>query len=193
MITFLGNNNQHLYEDLIVKYRKERDIVVSCQYPYLVPESIIKNNLCVNIHYGILPFYRGMNPIYWQIMNGQTAGTTLHYMDSQFDTGDIISKKCFPIGNMVAHEVFDQCEKYGVQLLEEFIDSILDGTAPRIKQSSLGDGHYFKRDDIDWNRDTRIGLDDIVLDDSKLRASCFRGKQYPRMKINGRYYELRPV
>jgi hypothetical protein len=52
----------------------------------------------VNCHFGLLPHYRGMSPYMWAMARGeQEFGVTAHFMDTEFDTGDIIAQACLPI------------------------------------------------------------------------------------------------
>src|SRR5262249_8890160 len=46
----------------------------------------------VNLHPALLPFNRGAHPNVWSIVDGTPAGATLHWMDENVDTGDIIAQ-----------------------------------------------------------------------------------------------------
>lgn len=186
MIIFLGNNNTKLYEPIIKHSNGDRDIVVSCQYPFLVPESLIKSHTCVNIHYGILPQFAGCNPIYWQIMKSDMAGVTLHYMDEKFDSGDIIDIFTLPIGNLCADELFQALEKKGVDLLKKHYRGIIDNTAPRTPQNKAF-RKYYPKSMVDFSKDNLLN----GLDQRKIRALHFEGKQHPKIVIGGETYEIR--
>lgn len=48
----------------------------------------------INAHPSLLPQYRGPNPYFWTIRNGeQVSGVTFHLMDKGFDTGAIIAQE----------------------------------------------------------------------------------------------------
>lgn len=52
----------------------------------------------INLHPSLLPFYRGMAPQHWPIINGeQETGVSVHYVDAGVDTGDIIIQEHIPI------------------------------------------------------------------------------------------------
>ncbi len=185
-MTFYGNDRTHLlYGDLYA----DRDIVVSCQFPHKIDVS--KYGVpCVNIHYGILPHFRGVAPIYHQLMSGHVAGVTLHYMDADFDTGDIIRVYSFPTFGMTADEVYAECEIRGLELLRNNIDSICNGSANRTKQVG---GTYYKAG-VDFNKE-RI-IHGVFFDNDAIRrihAVHFSGKQYPLINIGGSHFELRKV
>lgn len=50
---------------------------------------------CINYHAGITPRYRGQNPAYWALVNGdaKNAGVTVHLVDTGVDTGDVLYQK----------------------------------------------------------------------------------------------------
>lgn len=173
MIIFLGNGNTNsLYSDLIKKSKKDRDIVVSCQYRFRVPESLLRSHICVNIHYGRLPKYGGCNPVYWQIINGEKyAGVTLHYMDKDFDTGDIIDVDLIPIGNMTADNVYSCLEYCGYELFKRWYQHIINETAPRIHQD-VNDRNYYPASMVDWREVKNIKS----LNDRAIQAVHFKGK-----------------
>lgn len=191
MITFLGNGkNAHVYEDIIWRYRDSRDIVVSCQFPSLIPKAIVNSGIpIVNIHYGLLPLYRGVNPVYWQMRTSKEAGVTIHYVDDTFDTGDIIDTYSFPHCGHTADEVYKELEIRGAWLLNEWMDKILDGTANRTKQCG---GKYYKKDAVDWKTANKVHSPFFPPEDiNQIFATHFEGKQYPEIEIGGRTFELR--
>lgn len=59
--------------------------------------GIIKDSLLqipkigfLNVHPGMLPKYRGNNPVEWSLLNGDPLGVTIHFMDRGIDTGPVI-------------------------------------------------------------------------------------------------------
>lgn len=69
-------------------------ILVSC-YARLIPQSVlsIANVGAFNLHPSLLPLFRGPTPLFWQFREGiSDFGVTLHRMNSEFDTGNIISQ-----------------------------------------------------------------------------------------------------
>ena len=48
----------------------------------------------VNLHPSLLPRYRGSNPYFWSYYNmDMNAGMTLHFIDKNIDTGEIIAQR----------------------------------------------------------------------------------------------------
>jgi methionyl-tRNA formyltransferase len=48
---------------------------------------------CLNLHPALLPYNRGAHPNVWTIVDRTPAGVTLHYMDDEIDTGDVIAQQ----------------------------------------------------------------------------------------------------
>jgi len=188
VIIFLGIDRAlKLYKNKISSSVNDKDIVLSCQYGYKIPQSLIDSHICVNVHYGLLPYFAGCNPIYWQMTKSMTAGVTLHYVDSGFDSGDIIDTYEFPHYGATADEVYAECERGGFLLFEKHYKNILNKTAPRKKQD-LTLRKYYKKDDVNFSV-----VNKTFKNNNELRAVYFEGKQYPKMLIDGRYYELHKV
>lgn len=72
------------------------DIAVVCSFNYKVPKVLLDSvkGGFINVHPSLLPEYRGPNPYTSPILNGESqSGVTLHFMDENFDTGDIVAQR----------------------------------------------------------------------------------------------------
>lgn len=72
------------------------DVAVVCSFNYKIPKILLDSvkDGFINVHPSLLPEYRGPNPYSTVILNGEKeTGVTLHFMDENFDTGDIITQK----------------------------------------------------------------------------------------------------
>lgn len=188
MIIFLGNTYTiDLFEDFIDKTRHLPDVVVSCQYPFKIPPSLLEKFTVVNIHFGKLPEYAGCRPVYWQILQEKQAGVTLHYVDEDWDKGDIIDIKLVEVDNKLNHELYYELALEGKKLLQKHFQTILTNTAPRQKQD-LSKRKYYPRADV--NHKKCLSLGEGL--ERKLQAHSFEGKQYPRLLIGERIWRLTP-
>lgn len=80
--------------------RKEIDRVWVLTFPWIFPKSILDSigNGFVNFHFGLLPKYKGNDPIFWQIKNKEAyGGTTIHFMNEHIDEGPVLLQEKFPI------------------------------------------------------------------------------------------------
>jgi len=132
--------------------------------------QIMKNDLitapkrrCINLHFSLLPKYRGCYPIAWAIHNGESeCGVTLHYINGGIDKGDIIANKKIAIrDNFTAREVYDLCNFYGIKLFKEYYPHLASGNVESTAQQDKNASYYptgsFNFEDklVDWNKDAR--------------------------------------
>ncbi len=110
------------------------DIAVVVAYGRILPDSFLRayRHGAINVHFSLLPKYRGAAPVNWAIVNGETeTGVTTMKMDSGLDTGDILLQTSTPIGsgeNSV--DVMDRLSYLGAELLAETLYE-LDRIQPR--------------------------------------------------------------
>ena len=91
-----GNNviTQTTKFDLSLIREKEIDFIVSDRARFLIKKEIIDYlpKKIINLHPSFLPWNRGYHPNYWSIKEGTPHGVTLHFIDEDIDTGDIIAQ-----------------------------------------------------------------------------------------------------
>jgi len=70
------------------------DIILSVRYGCIIKKPIIDLSRLgvVNLHSGLLPFYRGVIPTFWALLNGdREIGSSIHFINSEaIDAGPII-------------------------------------------------------------------------------------------------------
>ena len=74
------------------------DLGVVASFNKRLPKELLQltKDGFINLHPSKLPDYRGANPYSHVIINGEEeSAITLHFMDENFDTGDIISQYRF--------------------------------------------------------------------------------------------------
>ena len=72
--------------------RYKLDVVLVITFPWKIPAYTLTLPRLgfFNFHYALLPGYRGAQPIFWQIRNGEKyGGLTIHKMDGGWDTGPV--------------------------------------------------------------------------------------------------------
>lgn len=121
---------------LLSELRPELIAVVA--YGKILPKAVIDYPKCgcINVHVSLLPKYRGAAPMQRAIMNGEKkTGVSIMYMDEGLDTGDVIIKEEFPIGDKDNFEtVHDKSAEIGAALLSRVIDMAENGPLAREKQ-----------------------------------------------------------
>lgn len=71
------------------------DLFLSINFRYLLKDEIISipKYGCVNLHFGYLPYNRGVFADAFSIIENTPAGVTYHLIDTGIDTGKIISRQ----------------------------------------------------------------------------------------------------
>jgi len=116
---------------------------------------------CVNVHGGLLPEYRGSNPIQWALLNDEgETGVTIHYMTEEFDQGDIIARQAVPICfEDTWLDIRARLERATDALLEQEVPKILSGTNARLPQDESRARYYRRRSAedgrVEWHRPVR--------------------------------------
>lgn len=85
-------------KERIAQYKP--DAVFVFTFPFKIPEELLTlpPKGFINFHYGLLPEYRGSNPIFWEIKNREThGGISVHLMTKDLDKGPVFVKHLVPI------------------------------------------------------------------------------------------------
>lgn len=65
---------------------------LSVHYQRIVPRSLVDAYHGLwNLHPGLLPYGRGMYPVFWALWEGTPAGATLHELVGELDAGPIVA------------------------------------------------------------------------------------------------------
>lgn len=96
------------------------DFFAVAAYGKILPQEVldIPKIAPVNVHFSLLPKYRGPAPVNWAIMNGEKeTGVDTMLMDAGMDTGDILLTAKTPILKKNAGELADELAVTGAELL----------------------------------------------------------------------------
>lgn len=96
------------------------DFFAVVAYGKMLPQEVldIPKIAPVNVHFSLLPKYRGPAPVNWAIMNGEEeTGVDTMLMDAGMDTGDILLTAKTPILKKNAGELADELAVTGANLL----------------------------------------------------------------------------
>lgn len=132
------------------------DVAVVVAYGRILPEIFITSypGGAINVHFSLLPEYRGAAPVNWAIVNGErTTGITTMKMDVGLDTGDILLQTKTEIAaKETAPELMDRLAFFGADLLSETLRD-LDNIVPRKQDHSAATfAPILRKEDgvIDW-------------------------------------------
>ena len=96
------------------------DFFAVAAYGKILPQEVldIPKIAPVNVHFSLLPKYRGPAPVNWAVMNGEEeTGVDTMLMDAGMDTGDILLTAKTPILKKNAGELADELAVTGAELL----------------------------------------------------------------------------
>ena len=114
------------------------DLMVVVAFGQILSQRIldIPEYGCINVHASLLPRYRGAAPMQWCVINGEKkTGVTTMFMDAGLDTGDMLLKAEFPIGeDTTLEEVHDGLMGMGAKVLMDTLEKLSDGTLMRTPQ-----------------------------------------------------------
>ena len=114
------------------------DLAVVASYNKKFPKELLAltRDGFINLHPSKLPDYRGANPYSHVIINGEKeSAITLHFMDENFDTGDIVSQYRFKIkDNETMGTLFVRTNEMCVTMLYEALDYYETKELPRTPQ-----------------------------------------------------------
>ena len=143
-------------KDLFASYNAEAAVVVA--YGRILPPEFLRapRRGCINVHFSLLPLYRGAAPANWAIVNGETkTGVTTMFIEEELDSGPILLQRETAIGETeTAPELMQRLAVLGADLLEETLAQ-LDQLTPRAQPH--GDATLaplLRKQDglIDWSR-----------------------------------------
>ena len=98
-----------------------------------------------NLHGSLLPHYRGRAPINWVLLRGEAqTGLSLHAMTPKPDDGDILGQTTLPIAwDETSLSLTLRAAAAGRELVRAVVPGLVDGTAVRVSQRTLGPSTYF--------------------------------------------------
>ncbi|MCI9320771.1 MAG: hypothetical protein HFH05_11910 [Lachnospiraceae bacterium] len=164
-------------EDL---YEAEDLLFLSMEFDRLVKTGNFKSDRLYNIHFSLLPAYKGMYTSAQPILNNEKySGVTLHKIDDGIDTGDIVAQKKFEIlDSYNCRDLYLAYIENGTRLVLENIETLLCHKETCTPQASRL-ATYYSRKTIDYS-DIRIDLRQTAWDiRQQVKAFSFREYQLP--------------
>jgi methionyl-tRNA formyltransferase len=144
-------------EALDVFKSHDADLAVVVAYGRILPETFLNTPRrgCVNVHFSLLPLYRGAAPVNWAIVKGETeTGVTTMFIEPTLDTGPILLQRSTAIAPAEnASHLMDRLAVMGAELLGQTL-SAFDDLQPQPQDHERASfAPILKRDDglIDWS------------------------------------------
>jgi methionyl-tRNA formyltransferase len=135
----------------------DADACIVVAYGRILPSAFLHapRRGCLNVHFSLLPKYRGAAPVNWAIVGGETeTGVTTMQIDEGLDTGHIYLQRATPVGETeTAPQVLARLSTLGAELLSETLARI-DELEPRPqREEDATHAPILRREDglIDWS------------------------------------------
>ncbi len=167
-------------------YNIKKLIFFSIEYEKIINVRKFKSNQLFNLHFSLLPKYRGCHTNFYQIYNGEKkSGVTLHKINHGIDEGDIIDNLSFKIGaNTTAYDNYLKLMNYSVKLFKKNINKIINNNYITKKQK-LYLGTYYSRKSVNYTKISKINsIKNNIKTHNKIRSLIFPPFQLPIYKGN---------
>ncbi len=135
------------------------DLGVVVAYGGLIREPVLSAPAhgWINLHFSLLPLWRGAAPVQRAIMAGDTeTGAAVFRLVPELDAGPVFALESTPIGaHQTAGELLEQLSVSGASLLARVVDGIAAGTAVAMEQlgePTLAPKLSLEDAMIDWRR-----------------------------------------
>ena len=119
-------------KELFASY--DADVAVVVAYGRILPPEFLRapRRGCINVHFSLLPLYRGAAPANWAIVNGEAkTGVTTMFIEEELDSGPILLQRETMIGKAeTAPELMQRLAGLGADVLSETFAQ-LDRITPR--------------------------------------------------------------
>lgn len=135
------------------------DVGVVVSYGKLIPREVFEAPAlgCFNVHFSLLPKYRGASPVQAALVNGEKdTGVTTFRLEKTLDTGPVFIQKTLSITELDdTQTLFEKLTKLGLKAVAETLELLKSGQTAGTPQS--GEPSYapcIKKEDgkVCWDR-----------------------------------------
>ena len=116
------------------------EIVITIAYGRIIPLDLLElpKSGWINVHFSLLPRWRGAAPVQWAILNGdKQTGITVFKLDKGMDTGPVYLEQVTPINdNENSDELLKRLSQIGSDLAIKSLELISDGVIPKPQASN---------------------------------------------------------
>ncbi len=161
------------------------DVVISFLFWKLIREPLVSLGRigCLNFHPAPLPDLRGLGGYNIAVLEGMREwGVSCHFVDEDFDTGDLVEVERFPIDadSATAFSLDLESQERLLGLFQRVVGRLLSGD--ELPRTAQGQGRYVDRNELEQLRRVRPG-DDL---ERKLRAFWYPPYPGALLEVDGR-------
>lgn len=133
------------------------DVVVISSFRFVIPPPVLRLSRFINVHYSLLPTYRGRANVNWAIINGESAvGITIHAVTPDLDDGNILFQEAIPIGlNDTATSLYERLNSLQERELAATVARAIageEGVPQKTGEATYGCSRIPGDGEIDWKQ-----------------------------------------
>ncbi|HKO98344.1 MAG TPA: methionyl-tRNA formyltransferase [Pyrinomonadaceae bacterium] len=146
-------------KELFASYNADVAVVVA--YGRILPPEYLAapKHGCINVHFSLLPRFRGAAPVNWAIVSGEAkTGVTTMFIEEELDSGPLLLQAETSIGDTeTAPQLMERLAAMGADLLSETLARLESITPQAQEESRATFARILKRADgfIDWSASAR--------------------------------------
>lgn len=141
IISLANKDGIDVYTDYNQFIKNPSDIVLTAAYKPTITEQDLLKARFINIHYGLLPRYRGMHAVVWSLINGeQEVGFTIHETSKLLDQGDVIYQEAIPVKDYNSWELMLMLDKCVENCVDRVIQQYIAGEIspkPQVEKDAI--------------------------------------------------------
>ena len=170
----------------------ENLLFLSLEYDKIISPDNFKTNRLYNIHFSLLPKYKGMYTSILPILfNESFTGVTFHRIDSGIDTGGIIFQRKIKINKIDNSEIlYSKYIENGIHLIKENLIKIISNNLIE-KPQSFYKSSYFSKKYFDFQNININPYNTAFQINNYVRAFAFR--PYQLSKFQGKTIYLSEI
>ncbi|ASU34277.1 methionyl-tRNA formyltransferase [Mucilaginibacter xinganensis] len=182
------------FKDWLTEAQVDAVFVFGCPYKISPTLTALPKFGFFNIHFSLLPAYRGKSPVFWQIKNGaQTGGITIHQVTENYDDGPMLMQHEISIAQGESLGLYtNRLAMESVQVISKGIEKLNTTGNDLLFPQNENNASYFAApviDDlkIDWETQSANEIENLVNatnPDYGGAVTQFRGLPFRILEVN---------
>jgi methionyl-tRNA formyltransferase len=178
----------------LIESQPEVVLVFGCSYKIPAELLNIPKFGFYNIHFSLLPAYRGKSPVFWQIKNGENVGgITIHQMTDDYDSGPLLVQQEIPISpNDSFGLYYGRLALESIQLIAKGIEKLINTGNELLYPQNENKASHFPGPAIDdlkinWETQSAGEIENLVNaanPDYGGAVTLFRGQPFRILEVN---------
>jgi methionyl-tRNA formyltransferase len=163
------------------------DLIVCSGLKEILHPEYVNTNRVLNIHYSLLPKYRGLHSSVWAVLNNErNFGLTVHEMNERIDDGPIVYQYRFRNLGQNSREVIETCnshiERYLARIVHNYFMSGFKSRPQKLSQATWVAKRNLEDCQIDFNSNSEAL--------ARLFLAQVDPYPLPRIRVNGLVLEI---